>query len=416
MKKKRSSGKPSVVFFNRVYPPQRGATGRLLRELAKGMADNGWKVTVVTAAPEARRQKDGKVEIIRIGVPVAARSVLGSLRIWWRLFREGLRLPPSDLIVTMTDPPLLVLMGNLLARVKGGAHLHWCHDLYPDLLPVLGIKPSKIVMGLLSFFSSRALRKADRVIVIGRCMARVLAEKGVDPRRISVIPNWPDMELGESTLRASWKRKKVRKVRGARPFKDLFKDDSPKFRILYAGNIGRAHPLQAIIDAAAILSKDYPEIEFVFVGDGPGQDRLAQERAKRQLHNIRLVPYQPPERLRQVLESGDVHLISMRHEAAGMLVPCKLYSALAVKRPCIFIGPVHCEAAKVITEYHAGAVIPQGQGALLAETIRHYREDGKLWFDAREGAIEAGRVFVPEQSIRAWVERAEATVERKKME
>jgi hypothetical protein len=102
----------------------------------------------------------------------------------------------------------------------------------------------------------------------------------------------------------------------------------------------------------------------------------------------------------------------MRHEAAGLLVPCKLYSALAVKRPCVFIGPVHSEAARVINEFHAGAVIPQGQGAMLAEAIRHFREDGKLWFDARDGAIEAGRVFTPEQSIKAWTDRAQAIIDR----
>ncbi len=414
--KSSSSSKPTVVFLNRVYPPQRGATGRLLRELAREMADQGWKVTVITAAPEARRQKDGTVELLRVRAPVASRSLFGSALIWWRLLREGLKADKPDLVVTLTDPPMLLVAGNMIARAKKAAHLHWCHDLYPDLLPVLGMKPPKVLMGFLSYISARALRKADRIIVIGRCMARTVAGKGVDPRRISVVPNWPDMELGESTLRASWRRKKVRKVKGAKPFKELFKDEAPKFRVIYAGNIGRAHPLQTVIDAAEILGKSYPEIEFVFVGDGPGQDRLAQERAKRQLNNIRLLPYQPSERLRQVLESGDVHLISMRHEAAGMLVPCKLYSALAVKRPCIFVGPLHSEAARVITQYRAGAVVPQGQGALLAETIRHFREDGNLWFDARDGAIEAGRIFVPEQSIEAWIDRAVAVIERKKLE
>jgi glycosyltransferase involved in cell wall biosynthesis len=416
MKSKASRKAPVAVFINRVYPPQRGATGSLLRELTRSMAEKGWKVTVVTSAPEARLQKDGKVEIIRVGAPASARSAIGTLKIWWRLFREGLKQPAPDLLVTMTDPPMLIIAGNILSRIKKSAHIHWCQDLYPDLLPVIGVKLPKMLQKILSLLATRALRKADRIIVIGRCMARKISEKGVDTRRISMIPNWPDEELEDSTLRATWKRKKIRKVKVARNFKDLFRDDEPKFRILYAGNLGRAHPVGTILEAAGMLAGDYPEIEFVFVGDGPGQDRLAQERAKRQLNNIRLLPYQPADRLRQVLESGDVHIVSMRHEAAGMLVPCKIYSALAAKRPVIFVGPVHCEAARIINDYHAGAVIPQGQAALLAEAIRHYREDANLWFEAREGAIEAGRLFVPEQSISAWTERAEDAVERKKIE
>jgi glycosyltransferase involved in cell wall biosynthesis len=238
-------------------------------------------------------------------------------------------------------------------------------------------------------------------------MARLLTDKGIDPRRITVIPNWPDIDLGDTTLRASWKRRRTaRHIRGARPFRELFRDERPKFRVLYAGNLGRAHPIQTILDAAEMLAEDCPEVEFLFVGDGPGQDRLAQERARRGLGNIRLLPFQPAEKLREVLEGGDLHIVSMRHEAAGMLVPCKLYSAFAVKRPCLFVGPMHAEAAKVVSDFQAGAVIPQGQPAMLAQSIAHFMRDGKAWFHAQEGAIEAGRVFTPDESIRAWMQRA----------
>lgn len=397
---------PSVLFINRVYPPLRGATGRVLRELAREMASRGWKVVVLTAASEARVQKDGGVEVIRVKAPANARTGFSALRVWIRLFRAAMDVPRPDLVVTLTDPPMLVLVGRALQMFRKTRHLHWCHDLYPDLVPALNGNLGRPLYGLLSFLSRRAMCRANRIIAIGRCMARLLVGKGIDPRRVSVIPNWPDAELADSTLRASWKRRRIRKTTGIRAFCDLFKDEQPKFRVLYAGNLGRAHPVQSILDAAAMLVDDYPEIEFVFVGDGPGQDRLAQERASRGLHNIRLMPFQPADKLRSLLESGDVHLVSMCHEASGMLVPCKLYSAFAVKRPCVFVGPVHSEAAKVINDFKAGAVIPQGQPAMLAQTIRHFREDGDMWFSAQKGAIEAGRVFTMEGSIGAWIERA----------
>src|SRR5262249_35654055 len=150
-------------------------------------------------------------------------------------------------------------------------------------------------------------------------------------------------------------------VDGAKSYEELFRDTEPKFRILYSGNLGRAHPVQTILDAATLLAGTNPEIEFVFVGDGPQFDRLAHERARRGLENIRFLPYQPASRLRELMESGDLHLISMSDRAAGLLVPCKLYSALAVGRPCILVGPAQSEVARIIEDFHAGTVVPQGQ-------------------------------------------------------
>src|SRR5690606_32983651 len=133
--------------------------------------------------------------------------------------------------------------------------------------------------------------------------------------------------------------------------------------------------------------------EFVFVGDGSRYDDLARERTRRGLDNIRLMPYQPPARLREIMESGDVHLVSVKEEAAGFLVPSKLYSALAVGRPCVFIGPAQSEAAKVISDFKAGIVLPQGDAQALAEAIKTLRMNGQAWFEAQAGAASAGQIF-----------------------
>jgi glycosyltransferase involved in cell wall biosynthesis len=198
-----------------------------------------------------------------------------------------------------------------------------------------------------------------------------------------------------------------RDILNAKPF---FKDDSPKFRILYSGNLGRAHPISTIIEAAAILQTSNPEIEFVFVGDGAGFDKIAQARSRRGLDNIRLLPPQPLSRLKDLMEGGDIHLISMKHEVLGMLVPSKLYAALAAGRPCIFIGPENSETAKVIHEFGAGIVVPQGQAYHLAEAILKFRNDGDTWFAAQNGAIKASNHFVPSQSISSWIKGARETI------
>lgn len=406
--------RPSVVFINRVYPPVRGATGRVLRDLARAFAREGWEVTVVTTGQRAKTGADGPVKVVRVASRMRGRTIHGYLGAWLGLYLAALRLPRHDLVVTMTDPPLLAVAGRLLAKAKKSRHIHWCQDLYPDLLPYLGMRLPPFAMKFFKSLARRAMRECDKVVAVGRCMARQLVHAGIDPRRVAVIPNWPDAEL-VSPSRSAGRRPVpvINTIQGARPYESLHKDDgSPKFRVLYAGNLGRAHPLETILGAAQILDPLHPEIEFVFVGDGQGFERLARERTKRGLENLRLIPYQPAGRLRDVMESGDLHLITMKHEVEGMVVPCKLYSALAAGRPCLLIGPGGSEAGRVIRDFGAGDVVPQGDPRRLAQAILRYRMNGEDWFRAHEGARKAGGIFVPRESIGAWIARARQVVER----
>lgn len=404
--------KPTVVFYNRVYPPARGATGRALRDLARAFARDGWDVTVVTTGPKALTERDGNVRVMRVKSS-GKKSLFAYGLVWVRLLRAGMSLPRPDLMVTMTDPPLLVVAGRTIAKAKKCRHIHWCHDLYPDLLPALGVNLPRPISNWLRTLSRQAMRSCDKIVVVGRCMARHLTHSGVDPRRLTVIPNWPDAELvsdpgkaRKGAARTGDERKILRPANGIRPHKDLVRDEEPKFRILYAGNLGRAHPLDDILGAAEILSTRHPEIEFVFVGDGPQFDWLAQERARRGLENIRLLPWQPAGRLRSLMESGDLHLVTMEEKAVGMLVPSKFYAALAVGRPCVLVGSAQSETGRVLQDFKAGTVVPQGHPKRLAATLRAYRMNGDMWFSTHEAALRAGRIFIPDESLSAWIERA----------
>ena len=404
--------RPSVLLINRVYPPVKGATGRVLRDLARSFARDGWQVIVLTTAPKAGSDLDGSVKILRLKGAERPANLFVYGWIWFKLLFTALRLPRTDLVVTMTDPPLLVVLGQILKCVKKNKHMHWCQDLYPDLLPVIGVPLPAFLMNFFKSVTRKAMRNADKVVVIGRCMARQLGQDGFDAKQISLIPNWPDSELTESSQASvPAQAEEYDEVLNGYRSHDQQVKHGPKFRVLYAGNIGRAHPVATIMDAAEILQLEHPEIEFVFVGDGPRNDALARERTRRNLENIRLLPYQPASRLRDLMESGDLHIISMKDAAAGLLVPVKIYAALAAHRPCILVGPARCEIGKVLLEFGAGSVVAQGDALRLADEIRQMRLDSDKWFAAHEGARAAAHVFLPSESIKAWLERARAIVD-----
>ena len=399
--------KRSVLFINRVYPPGRGASGRMLRDLARAMADDDWDVHVIATGAQKSDEFDGRVHVQRVKAPVKQKSALSYALVWVKMLIAALKHPRAELVVTMTDPPLAILIGRVYSWRKDCRHLHWCQDLYPDLFPFVGLNLPAPVMKVFKKSIRRSMRSCERVITIGRCMAKELSQSGLEPSRVSVIPNWPDYDILDPTKAHKKHKPFLEKYPdNARPPKEQVRDDSPKFRVLYAGNLGRVHPIQSILDAAYFLQSEYQDIEFCFVGDGPNYDRLAAERSKRGIETIRMLPYQPASQLRYVMETGDIHILSMREEVSGLLVPCKFYSALAVGRPVIFIGPEDNEIAQVIKDFQAGTIVPPRNPAALIEAIVKYRSDSDAWFKAKAGSEEAGSVFTPEQSIEEWMKRA----------
>ena len=138
---------------------------------------DGWDVTILTTGDTNRIEQDGKITVIRRKPILSAKTKLAYFRIWISLFWTALKLPAPNVVVSMTDPPLLVVAMQVIASLKKSKHIHWCQDLYPDLLPVLNVKSSSWEMGLFRRLSNKALKNCDKIIVIGRCMARKITQK-----------------------------------------------------------------------------------------------------------------------------------------------------------------------------------------------------------------------------------------------
>jgi len=400
--------KPSILFMNRVLFPEQGETGRVLRDLSRAFAQDGWDVTILSLHTSKETKPTSKRLKIKTAKAWFGKSFLGYVWAWLRLLTLALFQPRTDIVVTMTDPPLLVVVGRIVSLLKGSRHVHWCQDLYPDLFPVLGYP--KILKNITNWASSRALRKCDKVIVIGRCMARKIANKNVIPSNITVIPNWynPTQKRTAPKKKSKGKsnpQRKALKIKTSKDEKDIIFDETQKFRVLYAGTIGRAHKLETIINAARIIQEDAPDIEFVFVGDKRGHEKLLTAKNEGGLQNIRLIPYQPESALKPLMESGDIHIVTLDKEAEGLMVPSKFYSAIAASRPCIFIGPKNSEISKVMRDFECGTVIEQDDEQGLINAIEAYRNDEKIWFKHQEGAIEAAKRFIPEQSWQVWLQR-----------
>ncbi|TWA76050.1 glycosyltransferase involved in cell wall biosynthesis [Azospirillum brasilense] len=377
---------PSILFVNRVFPPDKGATGRCVRDVAERMAAMGWRVTVVADGSGPSVAPPG-VTVCRAGWGRSSKAgamsgdvratTRGYLAAALRLIHRALRLPRHDVVVTMTDPPLLVCAGPLIAARHAAASLHWSQDVFPALLPVLGVHLPDPLMRMVERASARALRRQDAVVAIGRCMAGRLAAVGVPAERITVLPNWPDPD--------------IRPVpRAENPFRQAH-GLGDRFTVAYSGNMGLAHPMDAVLDAAALLARSDPAIAILLIGDGRRRAAVAEAVERRGLRNVRLLPLQPSDRLAESLSAADLHLATMDPRAEGLLVPSKVAGALAAGRPCLFLGPAGSDAAALLDG--CGQRLAPDDAAGLAAAIRRYAGDPALCAAQGERALSVAAAW-----------------------
>jgi glycosyltransferase involved in cell wall biosynthesis len=368
------------LLVNQYYWPDGASTAQHLTDLAESLAAEGHEVHVLCAQgayrkgdsatrPPAFETRNG-VQIHRVpATSLGRRNTLcrmsDYLSFYARAVARALRLPRFDVIVTLTTPPLIGLVGMILRRWKGTRHVYWSMDLHPDASLALGrMSRRNPVVAALAWLSDRVYRSADKVVVLGAYMADRIAAKGVRPERTVTIPVWS--KQGEIYPLPRHEHA-LREALGL----------SDKFVAMYSGNLGLAHRFDEIIMAARQL-KGATDIVFLFVGDGP---RLAEVKAAAQaedLPNVRFLDAFPRGQLHLSLTVADAHLISLRPEMSGIVVPGKLYGAMASGRPTLFIGPDHCESADTVRQAECGLTLRPGDTAGLVEALCRLAADPEL--------------------------------------
>ena len=361
------NGPRRLLFINQYYWPDHASTAQHLTDLVESLAAQGHDCHVVCAqgsynpnAPKpASFEVHNGVKIHRMkATSLGRRSTLSRmtdyLSFYARAMIVSLRLPRFDVITTLTTPPIIGLIGTILRRLKGSAHIYWSMDLHPDASLALGRMSSKNpVVAWLSWLSDTVYRQADKVVVLGPYMADRIHSKRVRRDRLAMIPVWS-------------RRDEIYPIeRDKNPLRHRLGLGN-KFVAMYSGNLGLAHTADEFIGAARKLV-DRPEIVFFFVGDGPRLKDVKAAQATENLPNIRFLDYFPREELHESLSIADVHLISMRAEMTGIVVPGKLYGAMASGRPAIFVGPAHCETADTIRQADCGLTVrPNDVDGLVA--------------------------------------------------
>lgn len=358
----------TALPWYRTHAIEAGWTGRWLR-----VEPTAWgSITRVHPFPGA-----DKSNLLRRAAGFAGFTVLTA----WRGVRGG----RVDAVIAMSPPLTMGLTGWLVHLVRRGPLIFNIQDVFPDAAVQSGAISNRTVIAAARWLERLSYRRAAAVTVLSEDLAANVRAK-LPARahdRVRVIPNFVDAEriLPRST---------------ATPYRmELGLHDGPV--VMYAGNVGFSQSIELLIAAARVM----PDVQFVINGDGAAKAALNAQAAG--LDNVCFAPYQPAERVAEVLASADLHVVPLKRGLGNVSVPSKTYSILAAARPVLAAIDAGTEVPRILAESGAGVAVPPDDsdafitalGDMLGDVgrLRAMGERGRSWVETALSPAAVARMY-----------------------
>lgn len=359
------------LIYSMNYAPELTGAGRYTGEIGTYLARCGATLEVVTTPPHYPgwrvpapfknafgRSLEGRVGVTHC--PLALRTEMQGV---WRLLAPlSFALSSAPVViwrilalrphaVLMIEPTLLAAPAALIAaRLTGARTLLHVQDLEVDAAFAMGHLRNGFLQRLAADFEKLTLKAFDQLVTISNRMRDSLAEKGIHADRLTVIRNWVDME-------------KIRPLDGPNAYRAELDLKPEAFVVLYAGNIGVKQALDVVLASAAQLA-DQDDIVFVIAGDGPEKRKLVAAAGP----NVRFLPLQPENRLCELLNLADLHVLPQHAGAADLVLPSKLGGMLASGKSIVVAADPGTELAEFLEG--TATLVPSGDPSALAAAIQ----------------------------------------------
>lgn len=269
------------------------------------------------------------------------------------LFYGLFMLKRSDVIYAYHPPLTVGVTASLLRLIRRIPIVYDIQDMWPDTLRATGMLSNERILSVVSHVCDWVYRRVDRIVVLSPGFRRLLIERGVPQEKLDVIYNWCD----EAALHSE-------------QVSPLETPPSNQFRIVFAGNMGKAQALGTVIDAAELLASERPEIRFVLVGSGIEVDRLKQTVAARGLGNVVFVPRVPMSEVGAILASADALVVHLKDDPLfAITIPSKTQAYMAIGKPLLMA--VRGDAAELVERAGCGlSAVPENIRSLADAAIR----------------------------------------------
>jgi glycosyltransferase involved in cell wall biosynthesis len=367
-----------LTIVNQFFPPDYAATGQLIEELAYELKGNFDLLTVFSSQPAYafkrndlprwEHHQDIRIRRSRSAVGygrVRGKAVSGLIFFLRAALHLLIHAPHRQVVLLTTAPPFLPLLGYFFNLFFKTSYVCLLYDLYPDILSELNVlKQEHWLSKIWDSCNRLAWEKASAIIVLNSTMKdRILKKCPEIADKIVIIPNWADTQkIKPLSKKDNWFAQEHKLA--------------DRFTVLYSGNLGRCHDMITLVNAMIILRNS--PIQFAFVGNGYKLEYVQSQVKKYDLNNCLFLPYQPKENLPYSLSAGDVAIVSIDEGMEGLVVPSKLYSALATGTPIAAICPAHSYLHQIISEGNFGAAFVNGDSEGLANYLDRLSKNNEL--------------------------------------
>jgi len=392
-----------ILVISQVFYPDTVSVAQHLSDLCFTLGKRGHKVTVITSRfpYEEKNVKYSPLEYINdVTIKRIWGTGFGKKNIFFRLMDfcsfnlyvfihlSLLKQKSYDLIIGLTVPPLLSFFGANLAKKKSIKFCYWIMDMQPELSINSGmIKKDSILARIFVRLANSTLNNSDKIIVLDRFMKSYLVKKhSVADEKISIVPVWSVIDNVYHGRRTE------------NPFR-IENGFGDKIVIMYSGNHSYVHPLSTLLNLAKEL-KDVERFLFVFIGGGVRKKEVTEFKKKYDLINIIQLPYQPREKIHFSLASSDLQVVILGDGLVGFTHPNKIYGALFIGRPIIYIGPSPSHVSEILSELTGNIIVTHGETEELKNKLLNLCNDfSKIEEIGKKNQEMAYNKFIPELLI-----------------
>jgi len=402
------SARPVVVLCPH-FAPDTAPTGTVMTRIVAELVDRGHRVHVVTSLPWYRNHRiepgwEGRLvrvepttwgsvtrvhpfpgadkrNLLRRAVGFVGYSMLAGVQ----ALRAGGWGRRASVVIAMSPPLTLGLTGWFVSRIRRCPLIFNIQDVFPDAAIETGAITDRRIIAAARWLERTSYRASDAVTVLSDDLRdNVVAKLPVgDAHRVHVIPNFVDTDAIRPADRLTSYRR------------ELGLGDGPV--VVYAGNVGFSQSLELVVAAARAL----PEVTFLINGDGAARSSLEASGAG--VENLRFAGYIEPDRLSELLATGDVHVVPLRAGLGRVSVPSKTYSIMAAGRPVVAAIDAETAVPKLLDESGGGVAVPPDDeaafisavGSLVADRPRSVRlgAAGREWVEREASPRAVGAAY-----------------------
>lgn len=368
-----------VLLIHRYFWPDTPPYASMLLAIAKQLVDDGHEVEVLTSQPSYKSGSEtlaGKSSDVIDGVNIkriqlfkeAGRSKFYKLLnmiyfplriIIYTLFNRNI-----DVVMSSTAPPVVTGFSSALsAKLIKAKFIYHCMDIHPEIGKISGEFKNPMIFKLLLKMDTWSCNNAEKVIVLSKDMEYSLLKRlGNIRNNINIINNF-SLTDANSTNKVLLSKQ--------------YKKGKGKFRILFAGNIGRFQMLESFIDAMHLLV-DLPQLELVFLGEGTALNLLKKRAGKKLGTSIKFFPHQDISSARMIMAESNLGIVSLLPDIYHYALPSKTMTYLAEGCPLLVTVEPESDLVKFITKHNIGIVGLPGDAKSIANAIRSALENKKF--------------------------------------